>query len=181
MYDKRKQLKRTMHLLEPVLCASFLNDKGDIIAALDKNLVVIHANSYQFLTADEMATLVSEHAKNQQQALQPGQPLSQAAMIAQRAAMQLLRSGSKVHQALVRQLTIAQVIDKIMLQLCCLSMCTACVAYSIYTPGESTCCASAYSKKWGLHTCYPFIVKKVYLQLISSLAQRHHSGMSRSL
>lgn len=99
-----------MHLLEPIFSASFLNDKGDIIAALHKNLVIIQADNYQFLTADEMASLVTEHAKSQQQ--QPGQPVTPAAINAQRAAMQLLRTGSKAHQALVRQTTLAQVVAK---------------------------------------------------------------------
>ena len=116
MYDSRKQLKRTMHLLEPVFSASFLNDKGDIIAALNRSLVIIQADRYQFLTADEMASLVTEHAKSQQQQ-QPGQPLSQAAVNAQRAAMQLLKSGSKAHQALVRQTTMAQVVSSMKSQL----------------------------------------------------------------
>lgn len=98
-----------MHLLEPVFSASFLNDRGDIIAALNRTLVIIQADNYQFLTADEMASLVTEHAKSQQQQ-QPGQPLSQAAINAQRAAMQLLNTGSKAHQALVRQATMAQVV-----------------------------------------------------------------------
>ena len=121
VYDKRKHLKRTMHLLEPIFSASFLNDKGDIIAALNKKLVVIRADSYQYLTADEMASLLIDYAKSQQQQ-QPGQPLSQAAVNAQRAAAQLAASGSKVHQALVRQATatMAQVIVVILLHLGCL-------------------------------------------------------------
>ena len=98
-----------MHLLEPIFSASFLNDKGDIIAALHKNLVVIQADNYQFLTADEMASLVTEHAKSQQQQQQPGQPVTPAAINAQRAAVQLMKTGSKAHQALVRQTTLAQV------------------------------------------------------------------------
>ena len=99
-----------MHLLEPVFSASFLNDKGDIIAALNRTLVIIRADNYQFLTLDEMASLVTEHAKSQQQQQQqPGQPLSQAAANAQRAAMQLLQTGSKAHQALVQHTTMAQV------------------------------------------------------------------------
>lgn len=108
VYDRRKQLKRTMHLLEPIFSASFLNDQGDIIAALSKKLVVIRADSYQFLTADEMATLLIDYAKSQQ-LQQPGQPWSQAAVNAQRAATQLAASGSKVHQALLQQATMAQV------------------------------------------------------------------------
>lgn len=108
VYDRRKRLKRTMHLLEPIFTASFLNDKGDIVAALDKKLVVIRADRYQFLTADEMASLVLEHAKVQQQ---PGQALTQAGLNAQRATVQLARSGSKVHQALLRQTTLAQVMS----------------------------------------------------------------------
>ncbi|KAL3143046.1 hypothetical protein ABBQ38_003321 [Trebouxia sp. C0009 RCD-2024] len=111
VYDRRKQLKRTMHLLEPVFSASFLNDQGDIIAALNKKLVVIRADSYQFLTADEMANLLIDYAKSQLQQ-QPGQPLSQAALNAQRAAAQLAASGSKVpttlpHAGLSTQLSMA--------------------------------------------------------------------------
>lgn len=103
VYDRRKRLKRTMHLLEPILSVSFLNDKGDIVAALNKNLVVIRANSYQFLTADEMTMLVTETARNQQQ------PVSQATDSAQRAAMVLSKSGSTKHLHLARQTTLAQV------------------------------------------------------------------------
>ena len=107
VYDRHKRLKRSMHLLEPIFAASFLNDKGDIIAALNRNLVVIRADNYQFLTADEMASLVTEHARSQ---LAPGQACSQAGIMAQRAAEQLARSGSKVHQALVRQATLGQLV-----------------------------------------------------------------------
>lgn len=105
-----------MHLLEPVFSASFLNDKGDIVAALNRTLVIIQADTYQFLTADEMASLVTEHAKSQHQQ-QPGQPLSPAAVNAQRAAMQLMQTGSKTHQALVRQTTVAQVTSSMKSQL----------------------------------------------------------------
>ena len=100
-----------MHLLEPIFSASFLNDKGDIIAALHKSLVVIQADNYQFLTADEMASLVTEHAKSQQQQ-QAGQPVTPAAINAQRAAVQLMKTGSKAHQALVRQTTLVQVVAR---------------------------------------------------------------------
>ena len=139
MYDSRKQLKRTMDLLEPVFSASFLNDKGDIIAALSRSLVIIQADRYQFLTADEMASLVTEHAKSQQQQQQqPGQLLSQAAVNAQRAAMQLLKSGSRAHQALVRQTTMAQVVSSIKSQLLVPIHC-------MHTCMVSACCAAAYS------------------------------------
>ena len=142
MYDSRKQLKRTMDLLEPVFSASFLNDKGDIIAALNRSLVIIQADRYQFLTADEMASLVTERAKSQQQQQQqqqqPGQLLSQAAVNAQRAAMQLLKSGSRAHQALVRQTTMAQVVSSIKSQLLVPIHC-------MHTCMVSACCAAAYS------------------------------------
>ncbi|KAA6429678.1 MAG: hypothetical protein FRX49_00112 [Trebouxia sp. A1-2] len=75
-------------LLEPILSVSFLNDSGDIVAALDRKLVVIRADSYKFLTADEMSMLVTEHAKSMQQ------PLRQTPASALRAAMQLAQSGS---------------------------------------------------------------------------------------
>ncbi|KAL0038743.1 hypothetical protein WJX79_006176 [Trebouxia sp. C0005] len=39
VYDRRKRLKRVMRLLEPILSVSFLNDSGDIVAALDRKLV----------------------------------------------------------------------------------------------------------------------------------------------
>lgn len=133
-----------MHLLEPVFSASFLNDQGDIIAALNKKLVVIRADSYQFLTADEMANLLIDYAKSQLQQ-QPGQPLSQAALNAQRAAAQLAASGSKVHQALVRQATMAQVITDIKLHLsylpnlivCMCRLCACCTAALALLQGTS--------------------------------------------
>ena len=103
MYDRRKRLKRTMHLLEPIFSVSFLNDRGDIVAALDKTLVVVRADTYQYLTADEMSMLVAEHAKSQQ-------PLAQAPANIQKAAMQLAKSGSKSERMhLARQLTLGQV------------------------------------------------------------------------
>ena len=103
MYDRRKRLKRTMHLLEPIFSVSFLNDRGDIVAALDNKLVVVRADTYQYLTADEMSMLVAEHAKSQQ-------PLALAPANIQRAAMQLAKSGSKSERMhLARQLTLGQV------------------------------------------------------------------------
>lgn len=127
-----------MHLLEPVFSASFLNDKGDIVAALNRTLVIIQADSYQFLTADEMASLVTEHAKSQQHQQQPGQPLSQAAMNAQRAAVQLLKTGSRAHQALVRQTTMAQVTSNMKSQLLE-------PIHGMHIWIISACCASAYN------------------------------------
>jgi hypothetical protein len=103
VYDKRKRLKRVMHLLEPILSVSFLNDTGDIVAALNKQLVVIRADSYKFLTADEMSILVTEHAKSEQQ------PLSQTPAIVLRAAMQLAKSGSSKRLQLAQQQSLAQV------------------------------------------------------------------------
>ncbi|DBB16734.1 TPA: hypothetical protein ACH3X3_014977 [Trebouxia sp. C0006] len=88
VYDIRKRLKRAMHLLEPILSVSFLNATGDIVAALNRKLVVIRADSYKFLTADEMSMLVTEHVKSKQQ------PLRQTPAIVLRAAMQLAESGS---------------------------------------------------------------------------------------
>lgn len=108
-----------MHLLEPIFSASFLNDKGDIVAALNRSLVVIRADSYQFLTADEMASLVTEHARSQ---VAPGQACSPAGIMAQRAAEQLAGSGSKAHQALVRQATLGQVV-RLTSKLCALQIC----------------------------------------------------------
>ena len=103
VYDRRKRLKRTMHLLEPIFSISFLNDKGDIVAALAQKLVVIRADSYALLTAEEMAMLVTEHTKPQQLPLNAGpmQPPSQ----------QLVSSSSSKRLALARQQTLAQVIQ----------------------------------------------------------------------
>ena len=103
VYDRRKRLKRTMHLLEPIFSVSFLNDRGDIVAALAQKLVVIRADSYALLTAEEMAMLVTEHTKPQQQQpplnAGPVQPLSQ----------HLVSSSSSKSLALARQQTLAQV------------------------------------------------------------------------
>ena len=103
VYDRRKRLKRVMHLLEPILSVSFLNDTGDIVAALNRKLVVIRADSYKFLTADEMSMLVTENAKSEQQ------PLRQTPAIVLRAAMQLAKSGSGKHLQLAQQRHLSQV------------------------------------------------------------------------
>lgn len=147
VYDQRKQLKRTMHLLEPIFSASFLNDKGDIVAALNKKLVVIRADSYQYLTADEMASLLIDYAKSQQQQQQPGQPLTQAAVNAQRAAAQLANSGSKVHQALVRQATMAQVIFDLATRQVMLAWTVCLLHCSVYPHRISV------AHREGSHTC----------------------------
>lgn len=63
VYDDAKKLKRTLDLIEPVIAASWLNVKGDIVAALERNLVVIRADTYQFLSQDELVTLIAEHTK----------------------------------------------------------------------------------------------------------------------
>ena len=99
----RKRLKRAMHLLEPILSVSFLNDTGDIVAALNRKLVVVRADSYKFLTADEMSMLVTEHAKSKQQ------PLRQTPAIVLRAAMQLAEAGSSKHLQLAQQRHLSQV------------------------------------------------------------------------
>ena len=70
IYDDTKKLKRTLDLIEPVIAASWLNIKGDIVAALDRNLVVIRADTYQFLSQDEMVSLLAEHTKG----MIPGAP-----------------------------------------------------------------------------------------------------------
>ncbi len=103
VYDRRKRLKRVMHLLEPILSVSFLNDTGDIVAALNRKLVVIRADSYKFLTADEMSMLVTEHAKSEQQALR------QTPAIVLRAAMQLAKSGSSKRLQPAQQQHLSQV------------------------------------------------------------------------
>lgn len=63
VYDDTKKLKRTLDLIEPVIAASWLNIEGDIVAALERNLVVIRTDTYQFLTQDEMVALIAEHTK----------------------------------------------------------------------------------------------------------------------
>ncbi len=103
VYDTQKRLKRAMHLLEPILSVSFLNDTGDIVAALNRKLVVIRADSYKFLTADEMSMLVTEHTKSKQQ------PLRQTPAIVLRAAMQLAESGSSKHLQSAQQQHLSQV------------------------------------------------------------------------
>ena len=103
VYDTQKRLKRAMHLLEPILSVSFLNNTGDIEAALKRKLVVVRADSYKFLTADEMSMLVTEHAKSKQQ------PLRQTPAIVLRAAMQLAEYGSSKHLQLAQQRHLSQV------------------------------------------------------------------------
>lgn len=112
VYDRRKRLKRVMRLLEPILSVSFLNDSGDIVAALDRKLVVIRADSYKFLTADEMSMLVTEHAKSMQQ------PLRQTPASALRAAMQLAQSGSTQRLQPAQQQHLSQVGNKVTFFLC---------------------------------------------------------------
>lgn len=63
VYDDTKKLKRTLDLIEPVIAASWLNVEGDIVAALERNVVVIRADTYQFLSQDEMVALIAEHTK----------------------------------------------------------------------------------------------------------------------
>ena len=112
VYDRRKRLKRVMHLLEPILSVSFLNNTGDIVAALNRKLVVIRAESYKFLTADEMSMLVTEHAKSVQQ------PLRQTPTMVLRAGMQLARSGSSKHLQLAQQQHLSQVGKSVPVRLC---------------------------------------------------------------
>ena len=90
-----------MHLLEPIFSVSFLNDKGDIVAALGQKLVVIRSDSYALLTAEEMAMLVTEHTRVQPQSLVAGST--------QQSHVQLMSSASSKRLALARQPTLAQV------------------------------------------------------------------------
>ena len=90
-----------MHLLEPIYSVSFLNDKGDIVAALGQKLVVIRADSYALLTAEEMSMLVSEHTKGPQAPLLMDQT--------QQPEKQLAKMTSNKRMALARQPTLAQV------------------------------------------------------------------------
>ena len=116
VYDTQKRLKRAMHLLEPILSVSFLNGTGDIVAALNRKLVVIRADSYKFLTADEMSMLVTEHAKSKQL------PSTQTPAIVLRAAMQLAESGSSKRLQPEQQRHLSQVGNHLFLCMPCLQV-----------------------------------------------------------
>ena len=80
VYDDTKKLKRTLDLIEPVTAASWLNVEGDIVAALERNLVVIRADTYQFLSQDEMVALIAEHTKGAIPAASHSTPLRSSAL-----------------------------------------------------------------------------------------------------
>lgn len=53
LWNTRKCLARTLLLAQPISAACFLNDAGDVLAALGKSLVVIRADMYKHVPAME--------------------------------------------------------------------------------------------------------------------------------
>ena len=49
VFDRDKALKKSMYLASPVNCCCYLNDDGDIIIGFPTRLVVVRANTYQWL------------------------------------------------------------------------------------------------------------------------------------
>lgn len=51
IFDRDKNLKRSIHLANLVNCCCFLNDSGDILVGLPARLVVVRADTYQWLSS----------------------------------------------------------------------------------------------------------------------------------
>ena len=60
IFDRDKALKRSLYLASPIKCCCYLNDEGDILIGLQSKLVVVLADTYQWLgKAEDGAARVS--------------------------------------------------------------------------------------------------------------------------